>query len=96
MLLYLQWWAGSFNSHPHKEDDLWHIIWTVSVHPFNSHPHKEDDRESISNRSPAFLSTHILTRRMTEMSRLCGCIEILSTHILTRRMTNFLSSVFYI
>ena len=33
------------------------------------------------------ISTHILTRRMTEVEALCELLNIISTHILTRRMT---------
>ena len=34
---------------------------------FNSHPHEEDDSSEISGSPPAIISTHILTRRMTEV-----------------------------
>ena len=55
-----------FNSHPHKEDDRNIQWWDLVKQYFNSHPHKEDD----VIRFPAckchiFISTHILTRRMT-------------------------------
>ena len=55
---------------------------------FNSHPHKEDDaaRRSPFIR-PIIISTHILTRRMTQYKFQILCSFFISTHILTRRMT---------
>ena len=32
-----------FNSHPHKEDDVWKLVDDYDLELFNSHPHKEDD-----------------------------------------------------
>ena len=54
---------------------------------FNSHPHKEDDSINQSMQYAKWLSTHILTRRMTNHSDTFFCFCVLSTHILTRRMT---------
>ena len=54
-----------FNSHPHKEDDQPGITESLKQTDFNSHPHKEDDC-LVPKESPIFfISTHILTRRMT-------------------------------
>ena len=80
------------------------------VFSFNSHPHKEDDLFGKWKRLERYLSTHILTRRMTSVrsepqmtmepfnshphkeddsAHLLMIIwEALSTHILTRRMTS--------
>ena len=33
----------SFNSHPHKEDDVEILATGEVMESFNSHPHKEDD-----------------------------------------------------
>ena len=55
----------SFNSHPHKEDDF-HLEKSLQgLESFNSHPHKEDDYIVCRGRQHIYLSTHILTRRMT-------------------------------
>ena len=59
--------------------------------PFNSHPHKEDDLMILFWFSIIFLSTHILTRRMTDFSGEYRDLRGLSTHILTRRMTAILN-----
>ncbi len=55
---------------------------------FNSHPHEEDDLRSQGFLSEAYIiSTHILTKRMTEQM-LNGLFYLdISTHILTKRMT---------
>ena len=54
-----------FNSHPHKEDDGEEGNGSVNDDYFNSHPHKEDDGSTVPVESIAYISTHILTRRMT-------------------------------
>ena len=56
-----------FNSQPHKEADALFGIYTTSLHYFNSQPHKEaDDYEQQSLDNPTAISTHSLTRRLTE------------------------------
>ena len=62
---------------------LVHISWSY----FNSHPHEEDD-SLIQNREWwIYISTHILTKRMTiTLGPNCAGNGI-STHILTKRMT---------
>ena len=45
------------------------------------------------------ISTHILTKRMTDFSHLSNCFRNISTHILTKRMTSvsrFLNPSLYI
>ena len=54
---------------------------------FNSHPHKEDDGEVPVIEYLNNFSTHILTRRMTDIAIVPAKNIIFSTHILTRRMT---------
>ena len=54
---------------------------------FNSHPHKEDDHEQSKLKIFFIISTHILTRRMTEKDDDIESEADISTHILTRRMT---------
>ena len=76
-----------FNSHPHEEDDNW---WPFPVTPdinFNSHPHEEDDLEFQWTDSSYSISTHILTKRMTEIYEVINYLQNISTHILTKRMT---------
>ena len=54
---------------------------------FNSHPHEEDDSFLSFGKSSSPISTHILTKRMTILFRLCHRHYTISTHILTKRMT---------
>ena len=54
-----------FNSHPHKEDDRNGKKVAISKKYFNSHPHKEDDSIQRRRNVEKYISTHILTRRMT-------------------------------
>ena len=56
-----------FNSHPHEEDDhdLCVVGRRLQFH-FNSHPHEEDDSNQDHNTPGRSISTHILTKRMTE------------------------------
>ena len=77
----------SFNSHPHKEDDRSRSSPIRTPESFNSHPHKEDDVLCVLVHRFKFLSTHILTRRMTVRTDSDSPVQRLSTHILTRRMT---------
>ena len=59
----------------------------LQMNHFNSHPHEEDDVLLCFVVSATFISTHILTKRMTVFTwYVCYCICI-STHILTKRMT---------
>ena len=54
-----------FNSHPHEEDDTNTESATTYTVNFNSHPHEEDDKEEEKYLLKMFISTHILTKRMT-------------------------------
>ena len=58
---------------------------------FNSHPHEEDDsRLTVSNAVPGLsISTHILTKRMTQTYKQKINQAYISTHILTKRMTSW-------
>ena len=56
---------------------------------FNSHPHEEDDFLGKTNKGNTNISTHILTKRMTESNYYVFKYWSISTHILTKRMTNF-------
>ena len=59
---------GYFNSHPHEEDDQRNkLIIGIKIY-FNSHPHEEDDEETKLCRMLLFISTHILTKRMTKIT----------------------------
>ena len=61
---------------------------------FNSHPHEEDDFRACLDGRREDISTHILTKRMTNVWNNTCEIEDISTHILTKRMTFVLISVF--
>ena len=54
---------------------------------FNSHPHEEDDHGEYNEESEEYISTHILTKRMTTREEGQDAYELISTHILTKRMT---------
>ena len=57
-----------FNSHPHEEDDYSQMDTRIEQRYFNSHPHEEDDILQVWYRRKLNISTHILTKRMTENS----------------------------
>ena len=57
--------AVHFNSHPHEEDDQVEMATRYMTLHFNSHPHEEDDESSYGAICGQFISTHILTKRMT-------------------------------
>ena len=77
-----------FNSHPHEEDDILYLVVVARMKYFNSHPHEEDDDNKQLTDAEYEISTHILTKRMTEMVE-HGVEEVyISTHILTKRMTS--------
>ena len=54
-----------FNSHPHEEDDRNSALFQSQMTYFNSHPHEEDDRTACGWSDCRYISTHILTKRMT-------------------------------
>ena len=54
-----------FNSHPHEEDDKKIATSTNRNTYFNSHPHEEDDVSYHNGVINWEISTHILTKRMT-------------------------------
>ena len=56
---------GYFNSHPHEEDDLCKCGEKKVRWYFNSHPHEEDDGKPDITNDSEYISTHILTKRMT-------------------------------
>ena len=56
-----------FNSHPHEEDDVCQVARRfVHIPNFNSHPHEEDDIIHSFAAPTIYISTHILTKRMTQ------------------------------
>ena len=62
---------------------------------FNSPPHKKNHIATTMINAVLFkISTHILTKRMTNVWNNTCEIEDISTHILTKRMTFVLISVF--
>ncbi|CUM91317.1 Uncharacterised protein [[Ruminococcus] torques] len=58
--------AAYFNSHPHEEDDFIRRSLLGTFIYFNSHPHEEDDSGMSEEEQNAYISTHILTKRMTK------------------------------
>ena len=65
----LYWSDVYFNSHPHEEDDRKSTSTRQSSMHFNSHPHEEDDATFLRVLSNINISTHILTKRMTQQQR---------------------------
>ena len=65
-----------FNSHPHEEDDSFCRIQNYTKMYFNSHPHEEDDHIYPVYPVGAYISTHILTKRMTLITNLATGSEI--------------------
>ena len=55
-----------FNSQPHKEADADGIQKTFFVFYFNSQPHKEADGRNYLDPVEIGISTHSLTRRLTD------------------------------
>ena len=55
-----------FNSHPHEEDDNMVVEILIQQPYFNSHPHEEDDDLERTGKQCRGISTHILTKRMTQ------------------------------
>ena len=62
---------------------------------FNSPPHKKNHIATTMINTVFFkISTHILTKRMTENVLYISFHGVISTHILTKRMTFFMESLF--
>ena len=77
-----------FNSQPHKEADHIKAVVIALWSHFNSQPHKEADFLLLFVIFFLRISTHSLTRRLTERAgKITASIHI-STHSLTRRLTN--------
>ena len=57
---------GYFNSQPHKEADGSSIKGEIYEGNFNSQPHKEADKVGRKHNRTCRISTHSLTRRLTE------------------------------
>ena len=76
-----------FNSHPHEEDDS--KIGTPYVYgAFQLTSSRRGWRDITATAFPFFgISTHILTKRMTEITCNPSISNYISTHILTKRMT---------
>ena len=60
---------------------------------FNSHPHEEDDNVADGSSASLDISTHILTKRMTDYALRLLIAKNISTHILTKRMTSTTSPI---
>ena len=77
-----------FNSHPHEEDDekMWWQQQKKSVFQLTSSRRGWLKIIKLIERNE-YISTHILTKRMTNMQNLTRRERSISTHILTKRMT---------
>ena len=60
---------------------------------FNSQPHEEADLSAYNTLIQGCISTHSLTKRLTEDHDGITGAEIISTHSLTKRLTHVLSGV---
>ena len=77
-----------FNSQPHKEaDDSSPSYHSSNGRYFNSQPHKEADKKERMVVAEADISTHSLTRRLTQYQIFPNLFRQISTHSLTRRLT---------
>ena len=76
-----------FNSQPHKEADGTDLTASVKSFHFNSQPHKEADLTPNHLVMVPGISTHSLTRRLTEQTLQHQLKVFISTHSLTRRLT---------
>ena len=83
-----RWAINNFNSHPHEEDDLQSVIPFGNVEIFQLTSSRRGWLAAIQEFSAKeFISTHILTKRMTSFSYSLFRLSTISTHILTKRMT---------
>ena len=64
----------NFNSHPHEEDDCARCSGSSLERNFNSHPHEEDDEDEEETDPYEGISTHILTKRMTQNRNVFLCL----------------------
>ena len=79
-----------FNSQPHKEADVGRLKTQNQRRSyFNSQPHKEADSRIRNRPKHIRISTHSLTRRLTNLMEKVSSMSLISTHSLTRRLTNF-------
>ena len=76
-----------FNSQPHKEADARCLFSMEYPRDFNSQPHKEADRARDRTCRRERISTHSLTRRLTQAYAPYWVSKCISTHSLTRRLT---------
>ena len=79
--------TGYFNSQPHEEADLTTLSFSPEVYNFNSQPHEEADGIGGGSVATISISTHSLTRRLTEKVKAIAFDSDISTHSLTRRLT---------
>ena len=55
-----------FNSQPHEEADRLHGCKRLKLAYFNSQPHEEADDELEKRMDEKYISTHSLTKRLTD------------------------------
>ena len=76
-----------FNSQPHEEADVFSFVFSNESRYFNSQPHEEADDYWIPCYVYLSISTHSLTKRLTETGTDQWCPLHISTHSLTKRLT---------
>ena len=68
------------------------LVQEVTLH-FNSQPHKEADGKQCISVTFSIISTHSLTRRLTDNTEQKGKLIWISTHSLTRRLTEEMGKI---
>ena len=76
-----------FNSQPHEEADCQIPFSQSPILHFNSQPHEEADVPWLLQSLLPFISTHSLTKRLTDDATFHGIERNISTHSLTKRLT---------
>ena len=77
-----------FNSQPHEEADNGRTETTCDYAHFNSQPHEEADMIlALVFSASRIISTHSLTKRLTQTTGLRESLILISTHSLTKRLT---------
>ena len=82
-----------FNSHPHEEDDEAAAQARHIAEEFQLTSSRRGWHRRCQALQTSYISTHILTKRMTVAVSSVGVMNSISTHILTKRMTKVRNSL---
>ena len=82
-----------FNSQPHEEADYNQKTCDLAHWYFNSQPHEEADWYRWSKLQVSRISTHSLTKRLTNILHVFYRGRSISTHSLTKRLTGIIDDV---